>query len=137
METMGLIDIDKLKCMQCGLCARACPAGIIIMGNGCPETIEKIEKGCITCGHCVAVCAASALSHIRMAPVECIPLAADWRLTLNQMEQLVKGRRSIRRYRPEPVDRAVLEKLLEIVRYAPTGMNVQSASRNPVFMLCS
>jgi nitroreductase len=42
------------------------------------------------------------------------------------MEHLVKGRRSIRRYRPEPVDRSILEKLLEIVRYAPSGGNSQS-----------
>jgi nitroreductase/NAD-dependent dihydropyrimidine dehydrogenase PreA subunit len=123
---LGLIAIDDRKCTQCGLCVRACPAWIIVLGDGFPETIEKIEKGCITCGHCVAVCPTGALGHCRMTPEECSPLAADWRLTPNQMEQLVKGRRSIRRYRPEPVDRAVLEKLLEIVRYAPTGMNVQS-----------
>lgn len=123
---MGLIAIDDGKCTQCGLCARACPAGIIVLGDGFPETIEKIEKGCITCGHCLAVCPTAALSHCRMTPEECSPLAADWRLTPDWMEQLVKGRRSIRRYRPEPVDRAVLEKLFEIVRYAPTGGNSQT-----------
>ena len=123
---MGFLTIDNRKCTQCGLCAKACPAGIIVLGDGFPETIEKIEKGCITCGHCVAVCPAGALSHCRMTPDECSPLATNWRLNPNQFEQLVKGRRSIRRYRPEPVDRAVLEKLLEIVRYAPTGGNSQS-----------
>jgi nitroreductase len=61
-----------------------------------------------------------------MTPEECSHLGSDWRLTPDQIEQLAKGRRSIRRYRPEPVDRAVLEKLLEIVRYAPTGGNSQS-----------
>jgi nitroreductase/NAD-dependent dihydropyrimidine dehydrogenase PreA subunit len=125
-ETMELITIDERKCTQCGLCARACPAGIIVIADGMPRTVEKIEKGCITCGHCVAVCPTAALSHCRMATEECSPLAADWRLTPQQMELLVKGRRSIRRYRPEPIDLAVLEKLLEIVRYAPTGGNSQS-----------
>ncbi len=101
-------------------------SGIIVLADGLPRTVEKIEKGCITCGHCVAVCPTAALSHCRMTPEECSPLTADWRLTPQQIELLVKGRRSIRRYRPEPVDRAVLEKLLEIVRYAPTGGNSQS-----------
>jgi nitroreductase/NAD-dependent dihydropyrimidine dehydrogenase PreA subunit len=123
---MEFLTIDDQKCTQCGLCARACPAGIIVLGDGFPETIEKIEKGCITCGHCVAVCPTAALSHCRMTPEECSSLAADWRLGPDQMEQLVKGRRSIRRYRAEPVDRAVMEKLLEMVRYAPTGGNSQS-----------
>ena len=123
---MGLLAIDDQKCTQCGLCARACPVGIVVLADGLPNTVEKIEKGCITCGHCVAVCPTAALSHCRMTPEECSPLTADWRLTPQQIELLVKGRRSIRRYLPEPVDRAVLEKLLEIVRYAPTGGNSQS-----------
>ena len=58
---MGLITIDESKCRRCGYCARACPVGIIALGEGFPTTgfpttIEKIEKGCITCGHCVAAC---------------------------------------------------------------------------------
>jgi nitroreductase len=61
-----------------------------------------------------------------MTPEDCSLLADNWRLTPDQMEQLIKGRRSIRRYRPKPVDRIILEKLLEIVRYAPTGGNSQS-----------
>ena len=123
---MKLIAIDENKCTQCGLCARACPVGIIVLGDGFPETIDKIEKGCITCGHCVASCPTAALTHCRMAPAECSPISTDWRLTPDRMEQLIKGRRSIRRYRPESVDRAVLEKLFEIVRFSPTGGNSQS-----------
>jgi len=122
---MGFITVDEQKCTQCGLCASACPVGIIIADEGFPQTVEKIEKRCITCGHCVAACPMAALSHCRMAPDECPELAADWRPPVGMMEQLVKGRRSIRRYRPDPVDRDVIEKLLDIVRYAPTGMNTQ------------
>ncbi|NVN91323.1 MAG: nitroreductase family protein [Desulfuromonadales bacterium] len=122
---MGLIEINHLKCTQCGLCAIACPVGIVVVGERFPETVEKIEKRCITCGHCVAACPTAALSHCRMAPEECMDLASDWRPPVEKMEQLVKGRRSIRRYRPDQVDRSIIEKLLDIVRYAPTGMNVQ------------
>jgi len=123
---MGLITIDEKKCERCGLCARACPVGIIVSSGGLPETIEKIEKGCITCGHCVAVCPFAALSHQRMGQSDCSPLVAGWRSDPALVEQLIKGRRSIRRYRSEPVGRDVLEKLLDIARYAPTGMNTQS-----------
>jgi nitroreductase/NAD-dependent dihydropyrimidine dehydrogenase PreA subunit len=123
---MSLISIDEAKCTRCGLCGRACPVNIITLGDRLPETVQKIEKGCITCGHCIAVCPCAALSHCRMKPGDCIDLAKGWRLTPEQIEQLVKGRRSIRRYRPDPVDRGVMEKLLDIVRYAPTGMNSQT-----------
>jgi nitroreductase/NAD-dependent dihydropyrimidine dehydrogenase PreA subunit len=123
---MSLISIDESKCTRCGLCSGACPVGIIVAGDQLPETVQKIEKGCITCGHCVAVCPSAALSHCRMALDDCAELAKGWRLSPEQIEQLVKGRRSIRRYRPDPVDQGVLEKLLDIVRYSPTGMNSQT-----------
>jgi nitroreductase len=61
-----------------------------------------------------------------MTPGDCSSLETGWRLNPEQVEQLVKGRRSIRRYRPGPVERSILEELFEIVRYAPTGGNSQT-----------
>lgn len=123
---MPLTTVDRPNCTKCGLCASACPAGIVVLEDGFPATVEKIEKGCIACGHCVAVCPSGALAHARVAPEDCLPLAPDWRSTPERVEQLVRGRRSTRRYRPEPVDRRTLARLLDIVRCAPTGMNTQS-----------
>lgn len=123
---MEFLTVNENRCTKCGLCARACPVGIIAVGEGLPVTIAKIEKGCITCGHCVAVCPSAALSHCRMTPDDCSPLATDWRPNPDQMEQLVRGRRSIRRYRAEPVERGILERIFEMVRYAPTGGNSQT-----------
>ncbi len=130
---MALITVDESTCRRCGLCARACPVGIIALGEGFPATgfpttIEKIEKGCITCGHCVAACPTGALSHRGMKPAECPPLAPGWRLTVEQVGRLIKGRRSIRNYRPEPLEPGIIGQLLDIVRYAPTGMNSQTVS---------
>jgi nitroreductase/NAD-dependent dihydropyrimidine dehydrogenase PreA subunit len=125
---MGLIVIDESKCTKCGLCGKACPVGIVTLRDGVPATLEKIEKGCIACGHCVAVCPTAALSHCRMKPEDCTPLEPGWRMTPAQLGQLIKGRRSIRNYRPELIDPDVIADLLDIVRYAPTGMNTQTVS---------
>lgn len=123
---MGLITIDERTCTQCGICAKACPVGIINLSEGFPSTIEKIEKGCITCGHCVAACPTTALSHCRMSPEACEPLDAGWRLTPEQVGGLIKGRRSVRNFRPQPLSTDLITDLLDIVRHAPTGMNSQS-----------
>lgn len=125
---MGLITIDESICTRCGICAKACPVGIITLGGGFPETIEKIEKGCITCGHCVAACPTAALSHRRMRPDECSPLEPGWRMTPAQVAMLIRGRRSVRNFRPEPLTPDLVADLLDIVRYAPTGMNSQTVS---------
>ena len=61
-----------------------------------------------------------------MKPDACSHLADDWRSTPDNVEQLIKGRRSIRRFCPEPVERNTINKILDMVRYAPTGKNTQS-----------
>ncbi len=40
-------------------------------------------------------------------------------------ESLIKGRRSIRRYGPEPIDAAVLDSILEAATWAPSAHNRQ------------
>ena len=37
----------------------------------------------------------------------------------------VKNRRSVRHFKPEPVPRETIEQVMEIVRYAPSGANMQ------------
>jgi nitroreductase len=66
------------------------------------------------------------LSHRELDSDQCHPLLADWRSTPEVIEQLIKGRRSIRRYRPDAVEKPVLEAVLETARFAPTGMNSQT-----------
>lgn len=40
--------------------------------------------------------------------------------------EAVKGRRSIRRFKPEPVPKQVLERIFETATWAPSGMNLQN-----------
>ena len=125
---MGLVEVDEAKCTGCGTCAKACPVGIVVLEGRFPSTVAKIEKGCITCGHCVAACPAGAFGHCRMKPEECAPLEPGWRLTPAQVGRLVRGRRSVRSFRKDLLRPEVIAEVLDIVRYAPTGMNSQSIS---------
>ena len=45
--------------------------------------------------------------------------------TPEQVELLLKGRRSIRAYKDEPLTKESIEKLLDCARYAPSGINRQ------------
>lgn len=46
----------------------------------------------------------------------------------NEMLTLLKTRRSVRKYRPEPVEAEKLDAILEAGTYAPSGMNKQTAT---------
>jgi nitroreductase/NAD-dependent dihydropyrimidine dehydrogenase PreA subunit len=124
---MSLFTIDQEKCKRDGICARVCPIGIIEFtnDNGVPMPAKDAETLCINCGHCVAACPHSALSHRAMTPEACMPVLKNLFPTAEQAEQLLKSRRSIRVYEEKAVDRKLLERLVDVARFAPSGVNSQ------------
>lgn len=122
---MSLFVVDQEKCKRDGFCATECPARIISMNGDGPVPVEDAEQRCVNCGHCVAVCPHGALSLHTMPVEQCPSLRQGWRLAPEQVEQLLKGRRSIRTYKAQVVDREVLAKVIDMARFAPSGLNLQ------------
>jgi nitroreductase/NAD-dependent dihydropyrimidine dehydrogenase PreA subunit len=122
---MSLFEVDHKKCARDGICAAVCPIGIIEFRDRTPVPAADAEKRCISCGHCVAACPKGALSHRAMRPEECKPLRKELNVTREQAGQLLSSRRSIRVYEAKEVERPTIEALINIARYAPTGMNSQ------------
>jgi len=124
---MESIKVDKAKCSLCGLCAKVCPRGLIIVreGRGAPLPVLGFKTLCIKCGHCVAVCPNAAISIPSMSPDDCPPIHEDGKASPEQIELFMKSRRSIRAFKPDPVPEPLLKKALEIAGYAPTGLNLR------------
>jgi ferredoxin len=70
---MSLFTIDQKKCKRDGMCAKECPAQIIVLNDKdtFPTLMENSEEFCINCGHCVAVCPHGALTLSTMPLAEC------------------------------------------------------------------
>lgn len=122
---MGAMDkgfrVDEQRCIQCGECAADCPAGVIHL-EGLPQF--NVEGGCFECQHCLAVCPTGAISILGRDPDASLPLDRAWP-TAVQMGNLIKGRRTVRRYREQEVAPGLIEELLEVSCHAPTGVNSQ------------
>ena len=43
-----------------------------------------------------------------------------------KLYEAIKGRRSIRRFKPDPVSKEVLDRIFEMAMWAPSGMNLQN-----------
>jgi nitroreductase/NAD-dependent dihydropyrimidine dehydrogenase PreA subunit len=119
--------INKSKCKGEGACIAECPRRILIKGgaDNCPVMIQSGEKLCIQCGHCIAVCPQGAVELSFMPRDSCKILEPDWMLSPAIAEQFMKGRRSIRNFTGNPVEKKVLEKVIDLARYAPSGINRQ------------
>jgi Nitroreductase len=114
--------VNALLCTKCGACVGDCVAGIIAMTDTVPAIAPELRDGCIGCQHCLTVCPEGAVSILGLDPADSIPLKGEY-YDPARLELLIRGRRSVRQFSDEPVKTEVLDKLLEGMSYAPTGVN--------------
>lgn len=126
MSSLELLEINQERCIQCGICAKVCPVGIISMGSNGIE--EAFPQSCISCGHCVAACPTAAIDNKKTPQVNQIPIEKFPVLDQQTAKEFLRSRRSIRCYKNTRVPREQLLELVEIARFAPTGSNSQGIS---------
>lgn len=117
------ITISDDRCTRCGRCVITCPRSLLVRDGDRIQPADDLSK-CLICGHCVAVCEPDAIRHSHV-PVDVAPPLGELELNDQVLERFLRRRRSIRRFRRDPVEPAKLDRLLDIARYAPTGGNVQ------------
>jgi nitroreductase/NAD-dependent dihydropyrimidine dehydrogenase PreA subunit len=124
---MSFITVDREKCNKDGVCVSECPARIIQMDEkeGYPVPTPDFAEYCIQCGHCVSACPADALRLDWLGPEVCTAMNKNLRVTREQADQFLRGRRSIRTFKDKAVPREILEKLLGIACSAPSAKNQQ------------
>lgn len=126
---VAMISIDQDTCKACGICGHVCPRHVL-------ETVERDNRKltlvaperrhlCMRCGHCAAVCPTASIRVEGLVPADFTPVE-DSGIGENQMLTLMGQRRSIRRYKEEPIPRDVLDRILEAAHRAPTGTSRRS-----------
>ena len=124
-------QVDPELCIRCGECVSDCPVNILVIGDEPPAVAEGREDDCIGCQHCLAVCPAGAVSVLGLQARDSLKLDNNIP-SFSQVEHLVKGRRSVRRYLNENVDPALISQALETAWYAPSGRNNRQVQFNVV-----
>ncbi len=114
-------EIDEERCIQCGECADECPTGVIMMDDY-PQLSN--EEGCYRCQHCLAVCPEAAVSILGRNPDNSTELEGNIPEP-DKLATLIKGRRSVRRYKKQDLPGNLIDELLEVSWHAPTGVNSQ------------
>lgn len=115
-------NVNDSLCTRCGECIDDCPARIISMQDGAPTIVPDKESACYRCQHCLAVCPTGALSILGIGPADCSPLI-DAFPEPDRLEALIRGRRSVRRYKQENLEPELMQHLLDVAWQAPTGVN--------------
>jgi len=117
-----MIQLDASRCTACGLCSQVCPRRVLetALHDGALRTtiVEERRALCLGCGQCALVCRHQALQVDGLAPEAYAELPPE-PLDPAALLQLFARRRSVRRYRDQPVPREILTRIVEAVRYAP------------------
>ncbi|MBK5113266.1 MAG: nitroreductase family protein [Candidatus Heimdallarchaeota archaeon] len=121
------IIINRDICSGCESCIEICPRDCFHLD---PKNISVFTSTrCRDCYHCIAICPDAAISH-RDIPAEDFPLIAD---SLHpdykdpdQSYHFLKSIRSTRKFLDKPIEKEILEKLVDVTRYAPTGHHSQN-----------
>lgn len=115
--------LDREKCTACGLCAEVCGLDVIVCNGNTGPTINHTAY-CHACGHCVAICPQNALSIRSIAGDEFAPMHTP-AISPPDMEAFLLTKRSCREFKERPVEKSVIESLIDVARTAPTSINCQ------------
>jgi len=131
---MKIIDVNPEVCSKCGKCIDICGQGIFrgVYSDPGSKRLTGVEvhderETCTECGHCLAICPTHAIQYEGADACWDSPLIKDpTQISPDQINGLLRARRSIRRYKEGPLAEELIRGVLESMRYAPSASNQQA-----------
>ena len=121
-ELIAKINIKEDLCNVCGTCLKVCPYDVLIQeANGRPKS--QAEEYCVSCGHCVAVCPEGALMHEDFLENRIKLINPFMRPNADQTMHLLRSRRSIRAFENKPVEKELMELIIDGANTGPSPHN--------------
>jgi ferredoxin len=117
-EPLHLVDLET--CNGDGICAEVCPQGALELVNEKAATVESRAESCIYCGQCVAVCPTESLQMPELE-MEDFRRLEKRPFGYHEFYEFLRLRRSVRVFKDQPVERDVIEKILDAAATAPMG----------------
>ena len=118
------VNIDK--CIGCGQCIKVCSASVFELREDKSEVIYG--QACFACGHCWAVCPEEAVTQQEVVTTTSIEIGPQPAVAANDLQLLIRERRSTRLFKDKPVSKEQLLTITEAGRYAPTASNRQNVN---------
>lgn len=116
------IKINKDLCIACRTCLKVCPYDVLVQDiDGRPKSHG--EENCVSCGHCVAVCPEEALMHVEFLENRIKPINPFMRPNSDQTIHLLRSRRSIRAFESKPVEKELIELIIDGANTGPSPHN--------------
>ena len=109
--------INPETCSKCGNCVEVCPALVLKKSENKIEFKDVFLHLCLGCGQCMAVCNTKSVFAKGLKYEKDFFEFSD----SNDFFSIVEHRRSVRRFKPKPVSKEEIEKILFAVSQASHG----------------
>ena len=119
---MKILGIDPNNCNGCGLCVQECVTNLFTIDGNRQAAYSDPEHFCTGCGHCVAVCPQDAVCYDGEERAQELQGAMPG---YESIRHLLLSKRTVRRYQDKDVPGEVMDKILSVIRHAPSGHNAQ------------
>lgn len=129
------ILIDKDLCTKCNTCGAVCLMGIIVKATDSifPTIAEENTANCLKCGHCEAFCPQSALTLDFLTEEKGNTSLPNESTDPQELASYIKMRRSVRHFTTKSVPKDLINAVLDVARYAPSGGNAQPVKWHIVY----
>jgi nitroreductase/Pyruvate/2-oxoacid:ferredoxin oxidoreductase delta subunit len=123
---MPTITRDADRCAKCGICVLTCPVSAYVQES--KDSVPEVAHAelCVSCGHCVAVCPRDAITHSEFPEGKVTSINRKVLPSAESVIEFLRTRRSTRAFKDQPVERHLIEGIIEAARCAPSSENSQS-----------
>ena len=119
------INIDREKCIGCGLCAKDCPAQHFSIDEKKATTNSSL---CIGCGHCFAICPNGAIDIPEYDTKDVHDVVPFTNFDSEEFLKAIHSRRTIRQFQDKEIEKENIDKIIDAGRFSPTGANAQDVA---------
>ncbi len=125
---MPILGIDYEKCTNCQQCYYACSKFFKRDKELNKIVFTDPHHLCDSCGRCVAMCKSDAIIYENLGELlEFEEVQNPSKLiSYGTMHKFMSAKRSIRGYKKKKVPKRILKKILDTMKYAPTGANIRT-----------
>ena len=125
---MPVLGIDYEKCNNCQSCYDACSRYFKRDREQNRIVFVDPNNFCDSCGRCVAMCKSDAILYENLGEILSFEETQDPSALIpyETIHKFMSAKRSIRGYKKKKVPKDALKKLLETMKYAPTGGNIRT-----------
>ncbi|MHA1727921.1 MAG: nitroreductase family protein [Promethearchaeota archaeon] len=125
---MAIIGINYEKCNMCGICISECPHIFRHDKEEDKIIFDDSQNQCNLCCRCICRCPKDAILYEDMGKILSFEEAQDPSVLISYetMFKFMSAKRSIRGFKKKKVPKEMIEKILNTMKYAPTGGNVRT-----------